>query len=208
MTDGTNLGAMFWAGFDGSQFSNSAIVSAFASETFTPTARGSRLVFSTAAIGTTAIQPRMRILDNGRVGINTTAPDQLLTVNGDASKVGGGNWLVFSDERLKTIHGAFTRGLSDLVGLQPIRYEYRSDNPLGLQGAGEYVGFSAQAVRATIPEAVSEAAGGFLQVNADPIIWTMLNAIKELKAANDDLSSRNADLERRLAALEARTKTP
>src|SRR3954454_20657647 len=35
----------------------------------------------------------------GRVGIGTTAPDQLLSVNGDASKVGGGSWQTFSDER-------------------------------------------------------------------------------------------------------------
>lgn len=202
VTADTNLGTLFWGGFDGSSTPNSALVAAFASEAWTPTARGTRIVFSTTANGTTALTARMRILDNGRVGINTTAPDQLLSVNGEASKVGGGSWLVFSDERLKTVHGTFTRGLSDLLGLQPIRYEYAPGNALGLEGRGEYVGFSAQAVQAAIPEAVSESAGGYLQLNSDPILWTMLNAIKELKGANDELAARNAALERRLTALE------
>src|SRR5215213_64757 len=35
---------------------------------------------------------RMRITSTGRVGIGTSAPDQLLSVNGDASKSGGGSW--------------------------------------------------------------------------------------------------------------------
>ena len=46
--------------------------------------------------------------NSGNVGIGTTAPDQRLSVNGDASKAGGGAWLVFSDERLKNFKGQFT----------------------------------------------------------------------------------------------------
>ena len=37
----------------------------------------------------------------------------------------------------------------------------------------------AQAVQQVIPEAVTKNAQGYLMVNNDPIIWTMLNAIKE-----------------------------
>jgi hypothetical protein len=44
---------------------------------------------------------------------------------------------------------------------------------------GEYVGFSAQAVERVIPEAVTKNDKGYLLVNNDPILWTMLNAIKE-----------------------------
>ena len=44
--------------------------------------------------GTTGVL--MTIQDNGRVGIGTTSPDQLLSVNGNASKVGGGSWASFS----------------------------------------------------------------------------------------------------------------
>lgn len=124
-------------------------------------------------------------------------------MNGGASKVGGGSWSVFSDERLKTVHGAFSRGLDALAQLEPIRFEYRPDNPLGLRAGSEYVGFSAQAVQRVIPEAVSTAESGYLRLDADPILWTMLNAVKELKGQNDALRAQNDELARRLAALEA-----
>jgi hypothetical protein len=63
--------------------------------------------------------------------------------------------------------------------LQPVRFEYKPDNALGLKSGGETVGFGAQHLQQIIPEAVTTNANGYLQVNNDPIIWTMLNAIKE-----------------------------
>ena len=63
--------------------------------------------------------------------------------------------------------------------LQPIRFEYLPKNALGLNGNGEYVGFGAQSLQKVIPEAVTQSTNGYLMVNNDPIIWTMLNAIKE-----------------------------
>ena len=122
---------------------------------------------------------RMRITSTGRVGIGTTTPDQLLSVNGDASKIGGGSWQIFSDERLKKFRGSFHTGLNAVMKLEPLRYEYRPDNALGLNSTGEHVGFGAQAVQRLIPEAVTKSESGYLMVNNDPIIWAMLNAIKE-----------------------------
>ena len=116
---------------------------------------------------------------NGRVGIGTSAPDQQLSVNGDASKTGGGSWQSFSDARLKNLKGRFNLGLGAVMKLQPLRYEYKPDNALGLKSEGNHVGFSAQDLQGVIPEAVSKNANGYLMVNNDPIIWTMLNAIKE-----------------------------
>jgi len=115
----------------------------------------------------------------GRVGIGTAAPDQTLSVNGDASKLGGGSWQSFSDERLKNIKGNFNSGLKAVMQLQPLRYEYRANNALGLRSEGEHVGFGAQAVQKVIPEAVTKSDQGYLLINNDPILWTMLNAIKE-----------------------------
>jgi Chaperone of endosialidase len=120
---------------------------------------------------------------NNFVGIGTTAPDQLLTVNGNASKsIGGGSWATFSDERLKNINGRYTRGLADLLLLNPIVFQYKQGNALGLRSAGETVGFSAQEVQKIIPEAVNTSESGYLQINNDPILWTMLNAVKEQNA--------------------------
>src|ERR1700730_15030038 len=121
----------------------------------------------------------MVIDTSGKGGIGTTSPDQLLTVNGVASKPGGGSWATFSDERLKTIKGHFTSGLNAVMQLQPIRYEYKPDNALGIKSRGKQIGFGAQAVEKIISEAVKTNERGYLLVNNDPIMWAMLNAIKE-----------------------------
>jgi hypothetical protein len=115
----------------------------------------------------------------GNVGIGTAAPTALLSVNGTANKPGGGAWDVFSDERLKNIKGGFNSGLKAVMQLQPIRYEYKRDNALGLKSEGEHIGFGAQALQRIVPEAVTKNQNGYLMVNNDPILWTMLNAIKE-----------------------------
>lgn len=147
-----------------------------------------QILFTTGATTNTDTgTERMRILSNGRVGIGTSSPDQLLSVNGDASKVGGGSWQSFSDERLKNIHGPYTSGLKAVMQLQPLRFHYRPNNAVGIKSNNEHIGFGAQAVQKVIPEAVSANAEGFLMVNNDPIIWTMLNAIKEQQQQIEEL---------------------
>ena len=131
----------------------------------------------------------MRLTETSRVGIGTASPDQTLSVNGDASKAGGGSWQVFSDARLKNIQGRFGRGLDAVMRLRPVRYEYKADNALGLKSPGQHVGFSAQAVQTVIPEAVSSSKDGYLMVNNDPILWTMLNAIQEQQKQIEDLKA-------------------
>jgi len=127
--------------------------------------------------------------NGGNVGIGTNAPTQLLSVNGTAGKPGGGTWDVFSDERLKNIKGRYNTGLKALMQLQPLRYEYKADNPLGIKSEGEYVGFGAQALQKVIPEAVVRDSSGYLMVKSDPILWTMLNAIKEQQKEIADLKA-------------------
>ena len=146
---------------------------------------------------------KMRITSIGRVGIGTTVPDQLLSVNGDASKTGGNTWLSFSDERLKNIKGTYNSGLKAVMRLQPIRYEYKPDNVLGLKSEGEHIGFGAQALQKVIPEAVTKNGDGYLMVNSDPILWTMLNAIKEQQKEIADLK---AEVQKLRAASHRRRK--
>src|SRR2546429_8024676 len=96
--------------------------------------------------------------------------------------------------------------------LKPLRYEYKPDNALGIKSSGEHIGFSAQAVQKIIPEAVSKNDKGYLLVNNDPIMWTMLNAIKEQQAQIEQqqkqviaLHKANLALNARLTAIERRT---
>ena len=137
----------------------------------------------------TSAADRITILSTGNVGIGTAAPTDLLSVNGNASKPGGGTWAVFSDERLKNIKGPFNSGLQAVMRLQPIRYEYKPQNALGITMIGQHIGFSAQSVQQVIPEAVSQTENGYLTVNNDPIIWAMLNAIKEQQAEIEKLKT-------------------
>ncbi len=80
--------------------------------------------------------------------------------------------------------------------LQPLRYEYKKNNAVGLKSDGEHVGFSAQAVEKIIPEAVTKTEQGYRLVNNDPIIWAMLNAIKEQQAKIEKLSTQVRQLQR------------
>jgi len=121
----------------------------------------------------------MFIGSSGAVGIGTLSPDNSLSVNGNADKTGGGSWGTFSDGRLKNLNGSFNTGLSQVLKIHPVRYRYKADNALGLHDTDEHIGVVAQEVQKVIPEAVTENSKGYLMVNNDPIIWTMLNAIKE-----------------------------
>jgi hypothetical protein len=77
------------------------------------------------------------------------------------------------------VNGGFTDGLSQVMKIQPIHYRYKPDNAMGIRDSDEHIGVVAQEVQKVIPEAVTENSKGYLLVNNDPIIWTMLNAIKE-----------------------------
>ncbi len=105
----------------------------------------------------------------------------------------------FSDKRLKNIHGNYEHGLNEIEAITPIRYNFKEDNALGIPSDQEIIGLSAQEVMEVIPEAVSEGAEGYLRLNSDPVIWAMLNAIKELNKENKLLKERISALESQLS---------
>jgi len=146
--------------------------------------------------------PANGLIVEGGVGIATSNPTATLSVNGTANKPGGGSWDIFSDERLKNIKGRFNTGLKAVMQLQPIRYEYKPGNALSLKSTGENIGFGAQQLQKIIPEAVHTNQNGYLMVNNDPIMWTMLNAIQEQQKQIEQLKGeirklRRASLRRR-----------
>ena len=98
-------------------------------------------------------------------------------------------------------HAPYTGGLEEILGITPIRFTY---NELGQKFGGwdkdhVYVGFSAQNVQKSIPEAIQGTEGEeeYLSFDDRPVIAAAVNAIKELAAENKELR-------KRLDALEAR----
>jgi hypothetical protein len=64
----------------------------------------------------------------------------------------------------------------------------------------------AQEVQKVIPEAVTENSKGYLLVNNDPIIWTMLNAIKEQQTLIRKQQAQMARLSSQIRAIQATLK--
>lgn len=104
-----------------------------------------------------------------------------------------------SDERLKNISGAFTRGARELMQLNPITYTFKENNALGLKNTGPSVGLRAQEVQRVIPEAVSKNDQGYLVLDNQPVLWAMLNAVKEQQVQIQRVVGDNRELRRQVA---------
>lgn len=142
----------------------------------------------------TADQVRLNINAAGNVGIGTANIDFKLEVNGTAGKTDGGVWSVSSDERLKEVAGPYERGLEQIMGLRPIRFFYKKDNPRGLPSGEEFIGFIAQEAREVFPESVSEGPDGYLNFNMHSVNVAVINAIQELNAQVERIQVENAAL--------------
>jgi hypothetical protein len=81
---GDILGEYDFTGHDGTNYNTSSRISATATETFTVSARGSHMQFYTTQTGTNTLSEKMRINDNGRVGIGSTNPDTKLHLLGNS----------------------------------------------------------------------------------------------------------------------------
>ena len=141
------------------------------------------------------------------VGIGTyTLSSYELVVNGQAAKTGGGLWSNYSDIRLKNVLGNYDKGLTEILALEPVVFNYKTDNPLDLPSDDEEIGLIAQEVRQIFPEAVSVRQDGYLDFNMHPIMVAYVNAIKELKRENDELQDKVNQLESRLSEIERMLK--
>ena len=122
------------------------------------------------------------------------------------------SWTTTSDRRLKKNITDNTKGLAEIEQLRVANFEYRkeeeidmaefplADNPnqvvLGEGNEGVHTGVIAQEIEAILPECIKVSEKGAKTVGTDPILWALVNAVKEL-------SSKNSTLETRIAALEA-----
>ena len=83
VTSGTSIGGLSISGHDGTGMAGmSTGLQAFATENWTSTAHGSALAFYSTPNASAGNYERLRIDQNGRVGIGTSAPATTLDVNG------------------------------------------------------------------------------------------------------------------------------
>lgn len=127
-----------------------------------------------------------------------------------------GNITASSDRRLKNVSGKFTRGLEAIMEIQPKVFTWKPES--GMNPDDVNVGFIAQDVLPAIPEAVGVTKTSdteeddkdnpgkkvkkskrddaeFMTLSDRPILAALVNAVKELKAKNDELEARIAKLE-------------
>ena len=163
----------------------------------TSSAASTPLVFAdtgTGMFGLGTSSPTAQLHTTGTVRFSNFGSGSLQT---DAS----GNVSVSSDERLKDIEGSFSRGLADIVKINPVLYKWNATS--GLDMVELYAGFSAQNIELAIPEAVGVSPNGYLSLNDRPILATAVNAIKELSLSIASTTARIASVEQRITSLEA-----
>ena len=195
LTNSEMLGGFNVNGYKSGGFTPLTAMVTITSSDYT-TAFGGELSFRTARSG--AITECMRITSTGRVGIGVAAPSHILQINGQG-RATSTTWTTTSDIRLKDVEGRFEYGLNELMKINTYRFRYKKDNPLNLPSDRPFQGLMAQELQKIIPEAVTKQADGYFTVNSDPVFWTMLNAIKDLKNENDNLKAELEQMKKDIA---------
>ena len=140
----------------------------------------------------------MRILSNGRVGIGTTSPAQILHVVG--SIVATGNITAYySDERLKNLMGTIPSALDKVSKLNGYYYTPNTTAlSLGVESQGVEVGVSAQEIEEVLPEIIADSVvgKGYKTVMYEKITPLLIEAIKELSDKVSSLEAKVKEMEK------------
>ncbi|MBL7818516.1 MAG: tail fiber domain-containing protein [Saprospiraceae bacterium] len=147
----------------------------------------------------------MTIVNNGRIGIGTSNPDQLLSVNGNASKSGGGTWATFSDKRLKRNIKPFTEGVGTIQRINPVWFQYNSKSGY-TDTAKLYVGIIAQEIETVLPYTVNQIKTLSFDdqriFDGSALTYILINAVKEQQAEIDNLKKENTLLKNQFGQIE------
>jgi|GEM_PF-2692198 len=145
----------------------------------------------------------MRLTSNGKLGIGTTVPDQLLSVNGGASKSGGGAWSTFSDYRIKKNIAPYSDGLSLLKQIHPVQFQYNGLSSYN-DTSKQYIGVIAQEIEKIAPYMVEKVKTSAFpdQRLYDPsaLVYILINAVKEQNTKMETLENDNAHMAKKLEA--------
>ena len=158
-----------------------------------------------------------KTLLKGNVGIGTDdTSSHRLHVVGTAGLSTGTAWTNTSDMRLKEDVKAYTRGLSEIIKINPIYYSYTEASGLKNEAKyGQNIGISAQELKQIIPEAISVTDhkmkdGTILKdalelTKADAMWLALINAVKEQQAMIDELKNENTYLKTEISKIDKLT---
>jgi len=143
---------------------------------------------------------RMVITAAGNVGIGTAGSTFQLQLSTDsAAKPTSNTWTISSDQRIKTNIQDFTDGLSTLLNIRPRTYTYNGLGGLGYDDTKTNIGIIAQELEPVAPYMIETGNGmidgkevsDFKSYQGHALPFIMVNAIKELHAKVEDMSSRD-----------------
>jgi Chaperone of endosialidase len=159
-------------------------------------------------IGRIASPGRIIVADGG-VGIsNGTAPvtpTHALHMGQDDAFKATASWTTPSDAQLKTVQGTYDDGLTTVLALpQPVRFVFNGKAGTPSDGK-EQIGMIAQDVQGVAPYMITTyqdklapedpAPTDILSMNNGPMVYMLVNAVKDLAAQVDALTTRVAALE-------------
>ncbi len=177
-SSGDLLGSIAFQGYGATGYTvtGSSAVAAYATENFTDAAQGTNLVFGTTPNGSVTKLERVRIDENGYVGINNTSPNVELDVTGDIEFTG--TITDVSDRRLKEDIMPLENSLDKVLALQGVSFVMKGDESRRVE-----IGVIAQEVEKVMPELVKVADDEMQtrSVNYIGFIGYIIEAIKELR---------------------------
>lgn len=104
------------------------------------------------------------------------------------SKIGGGTFGSYSDQRYKQDITNYTPGLNDINQLVPKNYKYTAEFMQSDLPSQNFVGLIAQDLESTaFANSVTQDANGYRMVDANQITYALINAVKELNTTVDAL---------------------
>ncbi|MCP3942524.1 MAG: tail fiber domain-containing protein [Desulfobacteraceae bacterium] len=157
-------------------------------------ANTTRGLFNVKSNGPSMEYSHFYIRGDGNIGVGTKNPSYKLDVNG----IVRAHNVSASDARWKTNINTMENALEKISKLRGVTYEWIDSS----RGAGNQIGVIAQEVEAVFPEVVSTDNEGYKSVAYSQLVAPLIEAVKTLKAENDQLKQALAKINTKLEKLQ------
>jgi hypothetical protein len=149
------------------------------------------------------------IASDGVFGIATPTPTPTmrLVVNGNAAKPGGGDWAAVSDRRVKQNIIPYTKGIEEILKIRTVSYQYNQKSKVNDLDR-TYIGVVAQEMEDVLPstiltvnDSLNSGIEDLKMFDSSEILFTLINAVKELDQKNKALRKENTENRRLIETL-------